>query len=74
MKYFDLAKAKNGYPVCTRDGRDARIVCFDRRHSDFPIIALINYGEYEQVMEYAADGQWIASPCTHNSADLMMKD
>ena len=30
MKPFDLEAAKAGKPVCTRDGRKARINCFDR--------------------------------------------
>lgn len=30
MKEFDLEKAKAGHPVCTRDGHEARILCFDR--------------------------------------------
>ena len=31
LKPFDLKAAKSGKPVCTRDGRKARIICFDRR-------------------------------------------
>lgn len=30
MKPFDLEKAKAGHPVCTRDGCEARILCFDK--------------------------------------------
>ena len=43
MKEFDLEKAKAGHPVCTRDGRPVRILCFDRRREDKsrPIIALV---------------------------------
>lgn len=40
MKNFDLEKAKAGYPVRTRDGHEARIICFDREN-DNPIVALI---------------------------------
>lgn len=29
MKPFNLELVKQGHPVCTRDGRDARIICFD---------------------------------------------
>lgn len=32
LKPFDLEAAKNGAPVVTVDGREARIVCFDRSH------------------------------------------
>lgn len=41
MKPFNLDEAKAGKPVITRDGRDVRIVCFDRKHEDFTILVLI---------------------------------
>lgn len=46
MKPFNLEEAKAGKPVCTRDGRDARIICFDAKDSETckykrPIVALI---------------------------------
>ena len=44
LKEFDLEAAKLGKPVCTRDGRKARIICFDRIDStglNLPIVALI---------------------------------
>ena len=40
LKPFDLEAAKAGKPVCTRDGRKARIVCFDTK-GDMSITALI---------------------------------
>ena len=42
LKEFDLEAAKSGKPVCTRDGRKARIICFDRRGDKFPIVALLD--------------------------------
>lgn len=41
MKPFDLEKAKAGAPVCTREGFNARIICFDANNDRFPIVALI---------------------------------
>ena len=41
LKPFDIQKAREGNPVCTRDGRKARIICFDKK-GDFPIVALVN--------------------------------
>ena len=38
---FDIEKAMNGSDVCTRDGRNARILCFDAK-GDRPIVALID--------------------------------
>ena len=40
MKEFDYEKAKAGAPVCTRDGRPVRIVCFDAKGDSFIILAL----------------------------------
>ena len=41
MKEFDYEKAKAGAPVCTRDGRPARIVCWDGKGGNMPILALV---------------------------------
>lgn len=41
MKPFDIELAKQNHPVQTRDGRPARIVCYDVKGHDFPIMALI---------------------------------
>lgn len=41
MKPFDLEKAKAGTPVCTREGFNARIICFDANNDRFPLVALI---------------------------------
>ena len=48
LRPFDLEAAKAGAPVVTRDGRPARIVCFDAA-GEFPVIALIRYGTDEEV-------------------------
>ena len=45
LKPFDLQKAKEGKPVCTRDGRKARIICFDV-NNDKPIVAVIYLSIY----------------------------
>ena len=47
LKPFDIQKAKEGKPVCTRDGRKARIICFDRV-GDFPIVALTDDRDYKE--------------------------
>ena len=77
MKTFDLELAKKGFPVCTRDGRDARIICFDRNDSEAPIVALVKEKEgCEGTTFHRNDGSdyhfgvptYIAS-----NADLFMK-
>lgn len=56
MRSFSLEEARQGKPVCTRDGRKARIICFDRKDVR-PIIALIESDNgNEGVYYYYADG------------------
>ena len=47
LKPFSLELAKAGKPVCTRDGRKARIICFDRKDNT-PIVALIDDRDYKE--------------------------
>lgn len=72
LKPFDLQKAKEGKPVCTRDGRKARIVCFDRIDAR-PILALIvsSDGKGEDVFDYFVSGKRIAN-ALESDLDLMM--
>ena len=69
LKPFDLEKAKAGKPVCTRDGRKARIICFDAK-GDKPIIALVEMGTAETPNNYPIDGKAVSAKET--SCDLMM--
>lgn len=53
MRDFNLELAKQGHPVCTRDGRPARVICWDCKNhmgeDDTPIVALVQLsdgGEY----------------------------
>ena len=76
LKPFDIQKAKEGKPVCTRDGRKARIICFDAK-SHYPIIALVEtfVKEYNYVREdsyyYTIDGRAINIEY-ESKDDLMM--
>lgn len=75
LKEFDLEAAKAGKPVCTRDGRKARIICFDRHGEDCPIIALVvdsKNAECEEVIDYTLDGICNENIINHNKYDLMM--
>lgn len=59
MKPFDLEKAKAGHPVVTRDGRRARIICLDRLHERYTIVALVQQLDgTEDEKTYAADGRY----------------
>lgn len=55
MKKFDLERAKAGDPVCTRDGRPARIICFDRRYQP-QLVALIDIGGKELICLFDSCG------------------
>lgn len=74
MKEFDLEKAKAGHPVCTRNGDEARIICFDRKNCYNPIVALVKNNDtdteglfcYDDMGRYNNDG-------TECSCDLFMK-
>lgn len=69
MKPFDLAAAKAGAPVCTRDGRSARIICTDCRGVD-SVLALVDYGASESLKGYKPTGNY-GGP---DYLDLMMRD
>ena len=68
LKPFDLEAAIQGKPVCTRDGRKARIVCFDAKGC-YPIIALTaELDNTEDITKCTEEG--ISS--YHKNDDLMM--
>lgn len=73
LKPFDIQKAREGKPVCTRDGRKARIICFDRKgYNMFPIVALIMNGDRESdIYTYRPNGTWDNSG-NESDKDLMM--
>ena len=69
LKPFDIQKAREGKPVCTRDGHKARIICFDAK-GDKPIIALVEMGTAETPNNYPIDGKAVSTK--EASCDLMM--
>lgn len=70
MKPFDLEAAKAGKPICTRDGRKARIICFDRNW-EYPIVALIECENGEEMIS-ACDKDGKARIYETQGTDLMM--
>lgn len=60
---FDLEAAKRGEPVITRDGRRARIVCWDGESASggnrFPLIALIGEGSGQMAGLFDVSGACI---------------
>lgn len=78
LKPFDIQKAREGKPVCTRDGHKARIICFDYNGEtgDYPIVALVYYNKgnkcYERVLKYTSDGLFNKYGDYQHDDDLMM--
>ena len=74
LKPFDIQKAREGKPVCTRDGRNARIICFDAKRKDEKnIIALVpskDYPGFEDLISYPNNGNYYGGH--ENDGDLMM--
>lgn len=71
LKPFDVQKAKEGKPVCTRDGRSVRIVCFDMNSfNNHIIVALITEKNgTESISSYTSEGKWKE---IESENDLMM--
>ena len=69
MKPFDLEAAKAGKPVCTRDGRKARIICWDKKGL-VQIVALIEHENSEIFLAYYNNGRHTIRERSGN--DLMM--
>ena len=71
MKPFDIELAKQGNPVCTRDGRAVRILCYDKIGNNYPIVTLIDKGEYEEYHPFTIDGKFHSS-MRESDNDLFM--
>ena len=68
MKQFNLEEyLKNpSKKIVTRDGRDVRIICTDKRGTNFPIVALIECEDKEETCYYTKKGYW-------NSCEVVSK-
>ena len=77
LKPFSLEAAKAGKPVCTKDGRKARIICFDRRlfykNVSYPILAVVERSDGEDdVCGYNEKGKVLIEDGAEYKDDLMM--
>ena len=72
LKPFDIQKAREGKPVCTRDGRKARILCYDLKGAEYPIVAAVEKRDSfaESVFSYDKNGRFDHN--TENNNDLIM--
>jgi hypothetical protein len=56
LKPFDIEKAKAGAKVVTREGKNVRIICYDKIGTEHPIVALIDAGNVEMVFSFTEKG------------------
>ena len=65
MEQFSLEKylANPSRKLVTRDGRNARIICTDKKGFEYPIVALIEnkLEGFEGVLYYTKDGEYTAN-------------
>ena len=73
MKNFDFEKAKAGAKVCTRNGLNVRILCYDKKCvcEDMQIVALVDEGVRESVHHYDMQGR--ISDVKEHGLDLMIE-
>jgi hypothetical protein len=73
MKPFDLAKAKAGAPVITRDGHKAHILSFDLCNRDYPMAAAFTDSDgNEWVNTLTNEGKCFAFADKDSPSDLFM--
>lgn len=69
---FDIQRAIDGAKLTTRDGRNARIICFDRKSVDYPIVGLIDeIDNDEHIVYYTKKGFFLLSG-EENDFDLFI--
>ena len=62
MKQFNLKEyLTTSAKVVTRDGRNVRIICTDRKGTDFPIVGLVTTRDFktEDIIAYTKDGEYL---------------
>lgn len=69
QKPFDVEAAKKGAVIETKGGRPVRIVCYDRK-DDYPIIALVDFGTFEDYNTYSIKGEYLHG--NPNTEDLVI--
>lgn len=74
MKQFNLKEYLENpeRKIITRNGRDVRIICTNRKNEDYPIVALLvdSTSNQEETYHYTMDGEWVKGET--NSSDLFL--
>lgn len=69
QKPFEAEAAKKGAVIETKGGRPVRIVCYDRK-DNYPIVALVDYGTFEDYNTYSIKGEYLHG--NPNTEDLVI--
>ena len=75
MKDFNLEEAQAGKPVCTRDGRKARIICWDLKNDNYCLVAAVESKtdeNSEEILTYDKDGIFTTDHEVNHNYDLRM--
>ena len=72
MKEFNLELAKAGYSVQTRDGRPVRILCYDVKGHDYPIMALVTEADNKEMPYLFTSTGHINNTVIESRLDLFM--
>lgn len=75
MKEFNLKEAQAGKPVCTRDGRKARIICWDLKNDNYCLVAAVESKtdeNSEEILTYDKDGIFTTDHEVNHNYDLRM--
>lgn len=68
----DIQAGKAKGRIVTRDGKPARIVCWDAK-GDYPIIGLVDVGTSEAPARYTADGKHDMRDNVKSPYDLIIR-
>ena len=74
MKPFDIELARQGKPVVTREGKPARIICFDKKiaQGDFTLVTLVSISQtVESLYSHTSKGRFVDNE-TNSAYDLFM--
>lgn len=73
MKKFDESAARQGARVCTAQGQEVRILCYNLKHRLYPIVAAIADSDgTEWIRRYTIKGEFTGGE--DGEDDLMMAD
>lgn len=75
LKPFNLEAAEAGKPVCTRDGRKARIICWDLKSGNYCLAAAVETKadeNFEEILTYDKNGIFTTDSEVNHEYDLMM--